>query len=304
MTDAHFKGLASAIDRADLLEDPRFATLKSRVTHMDELDAVISEWTARHTKAELVRAHEPLSRAMCAGARARRSRQRSAYARTRSTTARRASRSRRGRPSHGGNALRRCGNARTSHRARQSGADNATVFRDWLGLSTERIRSAGRGRRGVSAATRSHYEADDMNFDYTDDQKAIREGVRAVASRFDDRYWLARDDDGKFPLEFHRAMAEGGWLGITMPTGVRRIRHGRHRSRDHDERSRAAWRWHGCGFDRAHQSVRAASDHRLRNRRAEAAVDAAARLRRRSVLLRCNRTGCRPRHHAYSNLCE
>lgn len=57
-----------------------------------------------------------------------------------------------------------------------------------------------------------------MNFDYTDDQKAIREGVRAVASRFDDRYWLERDEDGKFPREFHRAMAEGGWLGITMPT--------------------------------------------------------------------------------------
>jgi len=57
-----------------------------------------------------------------------------------------------------------------------------------------------------------------MNFDFTDDQKAIREGVRAVATRFDDHYWLARDEDGKFPTEFHQAMAEGGWLGITMPT--------------------------------------------------------------------------------------
>ncbi|MCG5236617.1 acyl-CoA dehydrogenase family protein [Xanthobacter oligotrophicus] len=49
------------------------------------------------------------------------------------------------------------------------------------------------------------------------DLDAIREGVRAVVSRFDDEYWLARDEDGKFPFEFHRAMAEGGWLGITMP---------------------------------------------------------------------------------------
>jgi acyl-CoA dehydrogenase len=57
-----------------------------------------------------------------------------------------------------------------------------------------------------------------MNFEYTEDQKAIREGVRAVASRFDDHYWLARDEDGEFPREFHAAMAEGGWLGITMPT--------------------------------------------------------------------------------------
>ena len=50
-----------------------------------------------------------------------------------------------------------------------------------------------------------------------EDLDAIREGVRAVCAPFDDEYWLARDDDGKFPREFHRAMAEGGWLGITMP---------------------------------------------------------------------------------------
>lgn len=46
---------------------------------------------------------------------------------------------------------------------------------------------------------------------------SIRAGVRAVVTRFNDDYWLARDDDGKFPREFHGAMAEAGWLGITMP---------------------------------------------------------------------------------------
>ena len=50
-----------------------------------------------------------------------------------------------------------------------------------------------------------------------EDLNAIREGVCAACAPFDDEYWLARDDDGKFPREFHRAMAEGGWLGITMP---------------------------------------------------------------------------------------
>jgi acyl-CoA dehydrogenase len=39
-----------------------------------------------------------------------------------------------------------------------------------------------------------------------------------VVRRFDDAYWLARDEDGEFPREFHRAMADAGWLGITMPT--------------------------------------------------------------------------------------
>jgi acyl-CoA dehydrogenase len=50
-----------------------------------------------------------------------------------------------------------------------------------------------------------------------DECNAIREGVRAVVSKFDDDYWLERDEDGRFPREFHQAMAEGGWLGITMP---------------------------------------------------------------------------------------
>lgn len=57
-----------------------------------------------------------------------------------------------------------------------------------------------------------------MDFSVPDDHRAIRDGVAAVARRFDDEYWLARDEDGEFPKEFHRAMAEAGWLGITMPT--------------------------------------------------------------------------------------
>ena len=56
-----------------------------------------------------------------------------------------------------------------------------------------------------------------MDFSISDDHRAIREGVGAVVRRFDDAYWRARDEDGAFPREFHRAMAEAGWLGITMP---------------------------------------------------------------------------------------
>lgn len=56
-----------------------------------------------------------------------------------------------------------------------------------------------------------------MDFTLTPDQEAIREGVAAVCARFDDEYWLERDRHGGFPREFHQAMAEGGWLGITMP---------------------------------------------------------------------------------------
>lgn len=50
-----------------------------------------------------------------------------------------------------------------------------------------------------------------------DELNAIREGVRSVCTQFGDDYWLERDDTGEFPRDFHRAMADGGWLGITMP---------------------------------------------------------------------------------------
>lgn len=56
-----------------------------------------------------------------------------------------------------------------------------------------------------------------MDFDLTDDQRAIREAVRQVVTGFDPDYWLERDEDGEFPHEFHAAMAAAGWLGITMP---------------------------------------------------------------------------------------
>lgn len=52
----------------------------------------------------------------------------------------------------------------------------------------------------------------------TDDQRAICDGVRSVVMRFADDYWLEHDESGEFPKDFHRAMADAGWLGITMPT--------------------------------------------------------------------------------------
>ena len=51
----------------------------------------------------------------------------------------------------------------------------------------------------------------------TADQRTICEGVRSVVTRFGDDYWLDHDESGDFPKEFHRAMADAGWLGITMP---------------------------------------------------------------------------------------
>jgi len=45
----------------------------------------------------------------------------------------------------------------------------------------------------------------------------VRAAIEKVCAAFDDDFWLARDRDGRFPHEFHRAMARDGWLGICMP---------------------------------------------------------------------------------------
>src|SRR5690348_5729080 len=56
-----------------------------------------------------------------------------------------------------------------------------------------------------------------MSFALTTDQQGIRDGVSRLCQRFGDDYWLKKDTDGSFPYEFHRAMAEAGWLGVAMP---------------------------------------------------------------------------------------
>jgi len=56
-----------------------------------------------------------------------------------------------------------------------------------------------------------------MDFEFSAEQRQIREQVLALCSRFDMQYWLRRDEEGGFPEDFYRAVAEAGWLGIAMP---------------------------------------------------------------------------------------
>lgn len=46
--DTLFARLCTAMDRADLITDPRFATHNARGRNQDEIDAIIGEWAARH----------------------------------------------------------------------------------------------------------------------------------------------------------------------------------------------------------------------------------------------------------------
>jgi acyl-CoA dehydrogenase len=56
-----------------------------------------------------------------------------------------------------------------------------------------------------------------MEFSFSTEQLAIRDAIARLCARLDSAYWLARDRDGGFPDDFHRAIAQAGWLGIAMP---------------------------------------------------------------------------------------
>jgi acyl-CoA dehydrogenase len=56
-----------------------------------------------------------------------------------------------------------------------------------------------------------------MDFREDEDHVAIAEAIRSICTKFDDDYWSACDREHRFPWEFYKVMAEGGWLGIAMP---------------------------------------------------------------------------------------
>ena len=56
-----------------------------------------------------------------------------------------------------------------------------------------------------------------MDFAFTPEQQRIADAVGKICQRFDDDYWLKRDREGGFPVDFHAAFAQDGWLGICIP---------------------------------------------------------------------------------------
>jgi acyl-CoA dehydrogenase len=56
-----------------------------------------------------------------------------------------------------------------------------------------------------------------MNFAISPDQQQIQEAIERICAPFDADYWLRKDREGGFPHDFHRALADSGWLGIAMP---------------------------------------------------------------------------------------
>jgi formyl-CoA transferase len=54
ISERHWRGVATALGRPELVDDPRFGAPKDRVTNIDALDEEISSCTRTRTRAELV----------------------------------------------------------------------------------------------------------------------------------------------------------------------------------------------------------------------------------------------------------
>jgi acyl-CoA dehydrogenase len=56
-----------------------------------------------------------------------------------------------------------------------------------------------------------------MNFSLDEDQRSLVAAIERLCEDFPADYWRDHDDRAVFPHEFHRAVADSGWLGIAMP---------------------------------------------------------------------------------------
>ena len=63
--DVHWRSLLTAMDRPDLADDPRFASLKDRVAHIEDVDRIVSDWTRGFDKQALF-GHLQANRVPCA----------------------------------------------------------------------------------------------------------------------------------------------------------------------------------------------------------------------------------------------
>ena len=56
-----------------------------------------------------------------------------------------------------------------------------------------------------------------MDFDLPESAAAVRDGVAAVAAKYDHAYWSRCEDEKRYPTELYRDLADGGWLGLSVP---------------------------------------------------------------------------------------
>src|ERR1700694_36570 len=85
---------------------------------------------------------------------------------------------------------------------------------------TRRARSAGgpadlwgfvAGTRIMITWTEFQPSGERMDFELTDSQQEIVNGIRALCQRFPDEYWRGHDQRHEFPHEFYKAIADAGY---------------------------------------------------------------------------------------------
>src|SRR5919201_6955947 len=57
-----------------------------------------------------------------------------------------------------------------------------------------------------------------MDFTLTGEQQRLRNAVQEVCRRFPDSYWRELDAKKQYPEKFVRALTDGGWLSVLIPT--------------------------------------------------------------------------------------
>ena len=56
-----------------------------------------------------------------------------------------------------------------------------------------------------------------MDFDLPETALAVRDGVAAVAARYDNAYWSRCEEEHRFPQEVFDELGAGGWFGLCVP---------------------------------------------------------------------------------------
>lgn len=56
-----------------------------------------------------------------------------------------------------------------------------------------------------------------MDFELPESAIAVRDGVAAVAAKYDNAYWSRCEEEHRFPDEVFRDLGQGGWLGLCIP---------------------------------------------------------------------------------------
>ncbi|MWB78157.1 acyl-CoA dehydrogenase [Pseudooceanicola sp. 216_PA32_1] len=60
-------------------------------------------------------------------------------------------------------------------------------------------------------------EALPVGLEPTEERADIQRAIKKLCDGFDDEYWREKERKHEFPHEFHKALADQGWLGLTMP---------------------------------------------------------------------------------------